>query len=156
MCHHARQRPPASHSRTRDDAGGFFACVRTAARGSRPGAAAATTAVVAEQIAPRFFGALPERGPWTTVGLGRGQFAAILGLSVVLFVFVGGPVWAHVHDHHFVRIAVSYGAIVPATAIALQRNGRARWPLVLGASGVIAAVKLILTAALLVLFALAG
>jgi hypothetical protein len=103
-----------------------------------------------------FFGALPERGPWTAVGLTRGQFAAILGLSVGLFVFVGGPVWMHVRDHHFARIVVSYGAIVPATAAALQRNGRARWPLVVGASAVVAAVKLVVTAALLVALAIAG
>jgi hypothetical protein len=102
-----------------------------------------------------FFGGLPERGPWTAVGLSRAQFLAILALSVGLFVFVGGPVWAHVHDRHFARIAISYGVIPVAVVGALHRNGTARPALVAGATLVIALVKLILTAALLVVLALA-
>jgi hypothetical protein len=97
-----------------------------------------------------FFGSLPQHGPWTGVGLTRGQFVAILGLSVALFVFVGGPVWTHLRDSHAIRIAVSYGIILPAVVLALRRNGSATVPLVVGASGLIAAVKLLLTAALLV------
>ena len=103
----------------------------------------------------RFFGALPERGPWTAVGLTRAQFLVILGLSVVLFVFVGGPVWTHLRDGHFARIAVSYGVIPPAVAVALRRSGRVRPLVVVGASAVIALVKLVVTAALLVAVALA-
>lgn len=101
-----------------------------------------------------FFGSLPERGPWTAVGLTRGQFLAILGLSIALFVLVDGPVWAHLRDSHTVRIAVSYGIILPAVVLALRRSGSASVPLVLGASALIAAVKLLVTAALLVVFAL--
>jgi len=101
-----------------------------------------------------FFGGLPERGPWTAVGLTRAQFLAILGLSIALFVFVGGPVWSHVHDRHLARIAVSYGVIPIAVATALHRNGDARPGLVLGASAIIAVVKLVVTAALLVAVAL--
>ena len=103
----------------------------------------------------RFFGALPERGLWSAVGLTRGQFVGVLGLSVALFVFVGGPVWMHVHDGHLTRIAVSYGVIPPATAIALHRNHNARLPLLAGATVVIALLKLLLTAGLLVVVALA-
>jgi hypothetical protein len=102
-----------------------------------------------------FFGSLPERGPWTPVGLTRGQFLVILGLSVALFVFVGGPVWAHLRDGHSARIAVSYGIIPVAAGIALHRNHVARPGLVLGATVVIALVKLVLTAGLLVVVALA-
>jgi hypothetical protein len=102
-----------------------------------------------------FFGALPEHGLWSAVGLTRGQFVGILAVSVALFVFVGGPVWTHVHDGHFVRIAMSYGVIPPATALALRRNGGARLPLLIGGSVVIALVKLLLTAGLLVVVALA-
>jgi hypothetical protein len=102
-----------------------------------------------------FFGSLPERGPWTAVELTRSQFATILGLSVVLFVFVGGPLWSHLRDPHFTRIAVSYGVIPPAVAVALYRNGAWRLSLVLGASALIAVVKLLLTAGLMVVFALA-
>ncbi len=103
----------------------------------------------------RFFGALPERGPWTAVGLTRAQFVVILGLSIALFVFVGGPVWTHLRDGHFARIAVSYGVIPPAVVVALRRNGRVRPLVVVGASAVIALVKLVVTAALLVAVALA-
>lgn len=102
-----------------------------------------------------FFGSLPERGPWTAVGLTRGQFLAILGLSVALFLFVGGPVWAHVREGHAVRIAVSYGVIPVAAGVALRRNQRARLGLLVGATVVIGLVKLVLTATLLVVIALA-
>lgn len=111
---------------------------------------------VASPTRTPFFGALPERGVWTAVGLTRGQFFAILGLSVALFVFVGGPVWAHLRGGHLARIAMSYGVIPPAVAFALRHNGSARLPLILGASVVIALVKLLLTAMLLVVVALAG
>jgi hypothetical protein len=89
------------------------------------------------------------------VGLTRGQFVAILGLSVVLFAFVGGPLWGHLRDGHLARIAISYGVIPPAVALALRRNGRARVALVVGASAVVAVLKLLLTAGLLVVIALA-
>jgi hypothetical protein len=101
-----------------------------------------------------FFGALPDRGPWTAVGLTRGQFLAILLMSVALFVFVDGPVWVHLRDSHAIRIGVSYGIIPPAVALALRRNGTATTALVLGASAIIALVKLLVTAGLLVAFAL--
>jgi hypothetical protein len=103
---------------------------------------------------PRFFGALPERGLWTTVGLRRGQFLAVLAVSLGLFVFVGGPLWSHVHDHHFARIAVSYGAIPIGVAVALRANGTLRPTLLVGGSAVIALLKLVLTAALLLIVAL--
>jgi hypothetical protein len=102
-----------------------------------------------------FFGGLPKRGVWTSVELTRGQFVTILGLSVLLFVFVGGPLGNHLHDSHFARLAVSYGVIPPAVGVALYRNGSWRLPLIVGASAVIAVVKLLLTAGLMVVFALA-
>ena len=91
---------------------------------------------------------------WTPLSLTRGQFLAILALSVLLFVFVGGPLWSHLHDSHFARIAVSYGAIPPAVGLALHRNGAWRLSLLVGASVVIAIVKLVLTAGLTVLLAI--
>ena len=102
-----------------------------------------------------FFGTLPARGPWTAVGLTRGQFLAILGLSVALFVLVDGPVWAHLRDSHLTRIVVSYGIIPPGVIVALRRNGCLRLSLLLAASAVIALVKLLVTAGLLVGIALA-
>ncbi len=101
------------------------------------------------------FGPLPVRGIWTPLGLTRGQFLTILGVSVVLFLGVGGPLWTHLHDHHFGRIVLSYGVIPVGVAAALYRNGRVRLLPVVVASAVIALLKLVLTAGLLVVVALA-
>jgi hypothetical protein len=103
-----------------------------------------------------FFGPLPERGPWTAVGLTRGQFVGILALSVGLFLLAGGPLWQQVHAGHLGRIVASYAVIPPAAALALARNGRLHPLTLLAASVVLALLKLVLTAVLLVLFALAG
>jgi hypothetical protein len=103
-----------------------------------------------------FFGRLPEQGIWTPLGLTRTQFLVILALALALFVFVDGPVWQHVRASHFRRITVSYAVIPLAVLAALVRNGRARPLLVLGASAVLAAIKLVVTAALLVALAIAG
>jgi hypothetical protein len=102
-----------------------------------------------------FFGTLPARGPWTAVGLTRAQFFGILAASVALFLFVDGPLWAHVREPHGMRITVSYGVIPIAVVVALRRNRVARPGLVVGATVVIALVKLVVTATLLVLVALA-
>jgi hypothetical protein len=103
-----------------------------------------------------FFDGLPEQGIWTPLGLTRAQFMAILGLSLVLFVFVDGPVWQHVHASHFRRITVSYSVIPVAVTAALFRNHRARLMLVVAGSSLLAAIKLVLTAALLVALAIAA
>ena len=92
---------------------------------------------------PPLLGGLPEHGIWTPLGLGREQFLAILALSIALFVFVDGPVWLHLHASHFVRITVSYGVIPLGVAAALAWNRRLSVVLVLGASAVIALIKLV-------------
>ena len=102
-----------------------------------------------------FIGGLPQHGIWTALGLGRGQFFAIHAAAALAFVFVGGPVWTHLHDAHFLRITVSYGVIPPAVWAALRRNGSGGAVAVLVASAVLACIKLVLTAALLVVVALA-
>jgi hypothetical protein len=102
----------------------------------------------------RLIGSLPEHGIWTAVGLGRGQFFAILGLSIACFMLVGGPVWRHVHEGHLLRILVSYGIIPALTGLALYRNGVLSVSAVLAASAVVALVKLVATAGLLIAFAL--
>lgn len=102
-----------------------------------------------------FFGAFPVDGIWTSLGLGRVQFFAILGVSLAGFLFIDGPVWRHVHAPHFWRITLSYGAIVPAVGTALVWNRTPRLTLLVGASAVIALVKLVVTAGLLVVLALA-
>jgi hypothetical protein len=100
------------------------------------------------------FGPLPVEGIWTTVGLSRLQFAAILLTSLVVFLFTGGPVWAHLRGPRpsdFPRIALSYGLIVPLVMVSLQRNRKLKFSLVLAASGVLALVKLLVTAGIEVL-----
>ena len=100
------------------------------------------------------FGPLPTRGLWTGVGLTRGQFFSILALATALFVFVGGPLWRHLHDGHFGRIVVSYGLIPPLVFLALRRNGSAGVVRVVEASALVVFVKLVVTAALLVAMAI--
>ena len=109
---------------------------------------------VPEPRPSRFFGPLPTRGVWTAVGLTRGQFFAILGVSIAMFVFLYGPIWLHTHDSHFARIVWSYLIIVPMVGWVLYRNGKARITSVLGASVVIGLVKLVVTAVILVLIGL--
>jgi hypothetical protein len=101
------------------------------------------------------FGPLPRTGIWTAVGLRRGQFAAILAVSIALFLWIDGPLWQHLHDGHFARIAISYGIIPPLVVWALWRNGEARLLRILEASAVVALVKLVVTAVLMIGIALA-
>lgn len=102
-----------------------------------------------------FVGGFPEHGVWTALGLSRGQFFTILTASVLLFVFVDGPVWAHLRESHFARITVSYAVIPAGVTAALYRNGSTRPLAILAASGVLALLKLVCTAGLLVAIALA-
>jgi hypothetical protein len=97
---------------------------------------------------PRWFSAFPQHGIWTAVGLSRAQFFGILLASTALFVLIGGPLWTHLRGAHFGRILWSYATIPPLVAAALAYNRRLEPRLVLGASGVLAFAKWILTAAL--------
>ena len=99
-------------------------------------------------------GPLPVRGPWTAVGLSRGPFLAILAVSIVAFVLIGGPVWRDVRGDHFERIALSYALIVPLVGLALRH--RRPFPLgqAVAAIATIALVKLVATAVLLAVLAL--
>lgn len=102
-----------------------------------------------------FFGGLPTRGVWDAVGLTRGQFLWILVLSTALFLIWDGPVWRHLRETHVFRIGWSYVAIFPMTAWAQKRNGTLdayRW---FGAIILLSAIKLVITAVLLIAFALA-
>jgi hypothetical protein len=112
-----------------------------------------------DTISPRvrgsFVSGFPEHGIWTAVGLGRGQFFAILGVSLAVFAVLGGPVWTHVRDPHLLRITVSYAVIPLAVWVAMRRNGRPGFVAVSVASLVLAFVKLVVTATLFVVLALA-
>lgn len=105
---------------------------------------------------PRFLEPFPTSGPWTAVGLARREFLGILAVSLALFVFLGGPVWSHLRGVHFGRIAVSYAVIPVLVAMAQWRAGTLRPTLFLGASALLAAVKLVLTAGLTVVLGIAS
>jgi hypothetical protein len=100
-------------------------------------------------MATRLIGPLPTTGPWTAVGLTRGWFFAILALSVLGFVAIGGPVWLHPREGHFVRITASYLMILPLVGLALRRERPFPLGRMLAASAMIALAKLIVTALLL-------
>ncbi len=103
----------------------------------------------------RLFGPLPTHGIWTALELTRSQFVLILMLSVGLFLLIRGPLWLHAHESHFWRINLSYAIIPVAVAVALYRNGKARPASIIVASVVIALVKLVITAVLLVVIGVA-
>lgn len=98
----------------------------------------------------RLFAPLPVSGPWTALGLGRGQFLAILVGACLIYLFLGGPLWAHLRENDFVRISVSYLAIPLAVALAQRHNGTLKLTTWFAASGVIASLKLLATAGIAV------
>ena len=103
-----------------------------------------------------FIGPLPTTGPWSAFGLGRGQFFAVLFGAIILFVLIGGPVWRHVHDPHFGRLAWSYAVIPPAIAVLQAHNGSFGWGRLLGATVTIGVLKLVVTAVVLAMCGMAG
>ena len=105
---------------------------------------------------PPLFEPLPVRGPWTAVALSRGEFLGVLGASLVVFAVLGGPVWTHVRDAHFLRITVSY-AVIPILVASVQwRSGSLRPGVFLGATALLAATKLVVTAAATVVLGIGG
>jgi hypothetical protein len=66
---------------------------------------------------------VPRLGMWTTVGLTRGQFFAMLLLSILLFLLLDGPAWHHLHDSHTRRILGSYGVSSSAVRILRRYKG---------------------------------
>lgn len=104
--------------------------------------------------APRrepLFAPLPVHGIWDSVDLSRLQFMAILLVSVIVFTFVGGPVWSHARESHFWRLGISYAIIPALVGVALWRNRRFSWMSLFLGTTVISLIKLVLTASLLVL-----
>ena len=107
--------------------------------------------------APRsnaFFGAFPSLGIWTPLGLSRLQFFLVLAGSIAAFTFLGGPAWRHLRDPHLLRISVSYAVIPLGVAGAYVYNRDRRLALALAATAVIALIKLVATALLLMLFSI--
>jgi hypothetical protein len=97
-----------------------------------------------------WFAPLPRRGIWTSLNLSRAQFLCILTGSLLVFAFAGGPVWRHAHESHFWRLLVSYLLIPPAVSWALWHNATFQWLRLVVASAVLSAIKLVLTALILV------
>lgn len=116
----------------------------------------ATPAVHEAPARAPLFTPLPVRGPWTPLHLTRGQFLAILTVACLVYAFLGGPLWHHLGEGDFARIVVSYAVIPLGIAAALARNGALRFGLWLGASAVLAALKLILTATLALVLGIAA
>lgn len=98
----------------------------------------------------RLFAPLPERGIWSPLDLTRNQFVAILAASVLVFFFAGGSLRQHAHESHLWRLSASYLLIPPAVAWAQWRNGKLSWVRWLAAGAVLALIKLVLTAIVLV------
>jgi hypothetical protein len=73
-----------------------------------------------------------------------------------VFTFLGGPAWRHLHDPHLVRIGASYAAIPLGVAGAYMYNRDRRFGLALAAAAVIALIKLVATALLLMVFSIAA
>jgi len=97
---------------------------------------------------------IPEKGIWDSVGLGRWQFLGIVLLSVLLFVFLGGPAWDALDGAHTLRIGISY-LIIPILVAAAQRyNSTLKFRAWLEASLFICLIKLIATALLFVALAM--
>lgn len=93
---------------------------------------------------------IPEKGIWTSVGLGRCQFFGIATLSVLMFLFLGKPAWSSLQGAHTVRIAVSYLMIPILVVVAQWRNGSMSFRSWIEASLLIAVIKLMATALLFV------
>ena len=81
--------------------------------------------------------------------MSRGWFFAVLGLSVLGFVLIGGPVWRHPREGHLVRITASYLMIPPLVWAALRRERPFPLGRLAAASAVISLMKLVVTALLL-------
>ncbi len=101
-----------------------------------------------------FFGSFPARGVWTALGLSRAWFFSILAISIVAFLFIDGAVWNHLEDNHFRRIVISYMAIPGLITVAQLSRGRFDLPALLGGAVVIGALKLLVTALVVLYFSI--
>lgn len=82
-------------------------------------------------------------------GLSGAVLATILTITVVLFLFIGGPLWsARPGASHMGRIVWSYLAVVPLVAAAFLVARRWSWVQYASAVGIVLAGKLIITSSL--------
>ncbi len=87
-------------------------------------------------------------------GLSWVELGAALGASVVLFLFLGGPLWrAPAGTSHVARISLSYAVLVPLAAALLWRRRAFSWAHLLGSVAILWSAKLLITASLYSLWA---
>lgn len=90
------------------------------------------------------------------MGLTATQFWVILGLATLCFALAGGPVWRDPRGEHFWRLTLSYLLIPLAVAVAMRRTRPFPLGRFLAASMLVALVKLVVTALLLVALVAVG
>ncbi len=100
---------------------------------------------VPEQKSP-LIGPLPRNGPWSAVGLDLRSFLVALGVTLLIYLFFGGSVWAHLGRDDFARIVVSYTVIPPVVLLLLWQRGTLSLANGLAAITLIALIKFVLTA----------
>jgi hypothetical protein len=90
-------------------------------------------------------------------GLNKLEYAALLLLSVGLFLAYGGLLWrSEAHTSHVMRFVVSYAAVVPMTIVVLLLKRGFSWSRMLTAVGTLWAIKLMITAPLYYAFGPGG
>lgn len=92
-----------------------------------------------------------ERASRTVPGTGLSPivYGLLVALSVVLFLFWGGPLWtAQREASHVGRFAFSYLLVIPAAALLLLAARRFTWSHLVGATGSAWGIKLVVTSAL--------
>ena len=87
-------------------------------------------------------------------GLWASTWALLLSISVLVFMFWGGPLWTAPRTaSHVGRFVVSYLVVVPLAVALLLARKRLSWVRVLTATGTVWASKLVVTSALYLAFA---
>jgi hypothetical protein len=87
-------------------------------------------------------------------GLPPLTYAALVALSVVLFLFWGGPLWrATASTSHVMRFVVSYAAVIPLAVLALRLYRRLTLSNVAATTGTAWALKLVITSVLYIAIA---
>lgn len=87
-------------------------------------------------------------------GLSILAYAALVTLSVALFLFVGGALWKAPREAtHLARFAVSYLAVIPLGALLLAASRRFSWAHLVATTGSVWALKMVITVVLYQAFA---
>jgi len=80
-----------------------------------------------------------------TLGLSSRQSASVLAISLLVFIFLGGPLWSASRQTFPLRLFTSY-LLIPVLVVSLLRWNRVfSWRTALFASAVIGGMKFIIT-----------